>query len=158
MRRLEGIPVRRIEGRGIDLVTRVHSVVAAIWMLSTFTVLVLAVWMAVAMPSNSQDVWARIVTFLYVATTSSVAMLVVALFYSIGTSWGFFRDRKVVLNWGLFIAATAFGGPSITMARGHSIVAVIVLTAAEMAVLLAASAIGVSLRRSRRNAVAPQAV
>jgi hypothetical protein len=147
--------VRRIEGRGIDVVTRVHSLVAAVWMLSAVVALVLTARMIIAPPSDTQAAWATISTVLYVASVSSVAMLVVGLVYSVGTTWGFLRHRKVIVNWVLFIAATAFGGPGISMARVHSVVGVIALTAAEIAVLIAASAIGVSLRRSRRQAQIP---
>jgi hypothetical protein len=142
--------VKRIEGKGIDIVTRVHALVAVTWIVSAAVVLVLAVQVMLAPEADTSAAWARITVFEDIASASSVAMLLVGLVYGFATTWGFFRDRRVLVNWVLFIAATAFGGPSISVTRAHSTAAVVALTAAEIVVLVMASGIGVSLRRARR--------
>lgn len=142
--------MRRIEGKGIDIITRVHSLVAVVWIISAAVALALSVLVLISAPGDADAAWARIALFTYIASYSSVAMFVVALVYSAVTTWGFFRHRKVVVNWVLFILATALGGPSIMTVKAHSAIGVIVLTAAELVVLAAASAIGVALRRERR--------
>jgi hypothetical protein len=142
--------VKRIEGRGIDIVTRVHALIAVSWIVSAAVVLVLAAQVVLAPDADTTMAWARITVFEDIASASSVAMLLAGLVYGFATTWGFFRDRRVLVNWVLFIAATAFGGPSISATRAHMAVAVVALTAAEIVVLAIASAVGVSLRRARR--------
>jgi hypothetical protein len=142
--------MRRIEGKGMDIVTRVHALIAVTWIISAAVVLVLAAQVMFAPEAGTSAAWARITVFEDIASASSVAMLLAGLVYGFATTWGFFRDRRVLLNWVLFIAATAFGGPSISVTRAHAAAAVVALTTAEIAVLVAASGIGVSLRRARR--------
>jgi hypothetical protein len=149
--------MRRIEGKGIDIVTRVHALIAVTWIVSAAVVLVLAVQVMLAPDVDTGTAWARITAFEDIASASSVAMLLAGLVYGFATTWGFFRDRRVLVNWVLFIAATAFGGPSISVTRAHSAAAVVALTAAEIAVLVVVSGIGVSLRRARRGSQATPA-
>jgi hypothetical protein len=142
--------VKRIEGKGIDIVTRVHALIAVAWIVSAVVVLVLAVQVVLAPSADVGAAWARITVFEDIASASSVAMLLAGLVYGFATTWGFFRNRLVIANWVLFIAATAFGGPSISVTRTHSTAAVIALTAAEIVLLAAAAGVGVTLRRARR--------
>lgn len=142
--------MKRLEGTSIDIVTRVHALIALIWIVSAAIILFLAVQVMLAPAADTSVAWARITVFESVASASSVAMLLAGLVYGFATTWGFFRDRRVLVNWVLFIAATAFGGPSISVTRAHSAVAVMALTAGEIAVLVVASGIGVSLRKARR--------
>lgn len=144
--------MKRIEGKGIDIVTRVHALVAVVWILGALIALFLAVGVALSPGDDPGTAWERIALFQNVASTSSVAMFVVALVYSIATPWGFFKDRGVILNWVLFLAATAFGGPGISATRAQATTLVIALTAAEVVVLVAACVVGVRLRRARRSA------
>jgi hypothetical protein len=143
--------LKRIEGRGIDIITRVHALVGVVWILGAVVSLFLAVQVAIAPGDDLGAAWERIALFQSVASTSSVVMFAVALVYSIATPWGFFKDRGVILNWVLFIAATAFGGPGISATRAHATTLVIALTAAEVVVLVAACVVGVRLRRARRS-------
>jgi len=143
--------MRRIAGKGIDAVTLVHKLVAVVWVVGALGVLVLAVPVTHYAASDSSVTWARIVGFQDVASASSVAMLLVGLVYGVWTTWGFLRNRLVILKWVLFLAATGFGGPSISAARSHSATGVIVLTALELVVLVAAGAVGVYLERSRHS-------
>jgi hypothetical protein len=142
--------MRRIEGKGIDIITRVHGLVAVVWIVSAAVALVLTVVTMASAPSDAEAAWGRITLFARIAGYSSVVMFAVGLVYSVATTWRFFRHRKVVINWVLFILATALGGPSIVAIKAHSAIGVIALTAAELIVLAAASAIGVALRRERR--------
>jgi hypothetical protein len=144
------VTVRRIEGKGIDVVTRVHSLIGVVWIASATIVLVLAAQVMLVATGDASAAWTRISVFEDIASACSVAMLLAGLVFGFATTWGFFRNRLVVVNWVLFIAATAFGGPSISMTRAHSAMAVIALTVAEIVVLVAASAVGVRLRRMRR--------
>jgi hypothetical protein len=143
--------LKRIEGKGIDIITRVHALVGVVWILGAVVSLFFAVQLALAPGNDPGAAWQRIALFQSVASTSSVVMFVVALVYSIATPWGFFKDRGVILNWVLFIAATAFGGPGISATRAHATTLVIALTAAEVVVLVAACVVGVRLRRARRS-------
>ncbi len=142
--------MKRIEGKGIDVITRIHSLVAVVWIVSALVALVLTVLTMVSAPSDVDAAWARITLFARIAGYSSVVMFAVGLAYSVATTWRFFRHRKVVVNWVLFILATALGGPSIVAIKAHSAIGVIGLTGAELIVLAAASMIGVALRRERR--------
>lgn len=145
--------MKRISGKGIDVVTVVHKLVAVVWVIAALVVLVLVVQVARSSANGVGGTWARIVTFQMIAAWCSVPMLIVGLVYGLATTWGFgiLRHRWLLAKWALFLAATGFGGSSISASRTHSASTAIALTAAELVVLVAAGALGMFLERSRHS-------
>lgn len=143
--------MKRLGEKGVDVVTLVHKLVAVVWVVSAGIALVLVVWASRAPDSASGAVWSRIGLFQTIAAFSSIPMVAIGLVYGIATPWGFglLRNRLVLAKWALLLCATGFGGPSISAARTHSVTAVITLTLAELAALVAAMVVGVFLERSR---------
>jgi hypothetical protein len=149
--------LKRIEGKGIDIVTWVHALVGLAWVSGAIGALVLTALLTFSPAENPAAAWERIAVFQDVASWSSVAMFLVALVYSVATPWGFFKDRGVIVQWVLFLLATATGGPSMSAARAQSTTLVLALTAVEVVVLVAATAVGVHLKLSRRRGRGPAA-
>lgn len=143
--------MKRLNGRSIDIVTNVHRLVAAVWLVGALAALYLALTALLGGSERDSVVWARIAVAQRVAASASVGILLMDLFYGLATAWHFFLHRLVPLKWVLFLAATAFGGISISAAKAGSAGAVIALTVAELAMLLGTLAIGIILMRARRT-------
>jgi hypothetical protein len=142
--------MKRLNGRSIDVVTNVHRVVAVAWFAGALGALYLAATIMFGAGGAEPLSWARIAIFQRVATTASVVIVVMDVFYGLATAWHFFRHRLVPLKWVLFLAATAFGGISISAAKSRSAGAVVGLTVAELVMLLGTLSLGIILMRARR--------
>lgn len=145
--------MKRLGGRGIDVITVLHRIVAVVWIASAASALVLSIVVSSTPVAARPQVWNWIATLQFVAAYSAFPMLAIGLVYGVATPWGFgvLRHRLILLKWVLLFAATGFGGPSISAARTHSTTLVVWLTVLEVGALVGAAAIGVSLRRSRRG-------
>lgn len=144
--------MKRLSGRGIDVITLLHRIVAVVWIASAAGALVLSVVVASTPVTARLQVWNWIATLQLVAAYSAFPMLAIGLVYGVATPWGFgvLRHRLILLKWVLLLAAAGFGGPSISAARTHSATVVVWLTALELGALAGAAATGVSLKRLRR--------
>jgi hypothetical protein len=145
--------LKRLGGRGVDVVTVFHRVVAVVWIASAAAALLLSLSAFHTPVLGIGRTWQWIDALQAVAAYSSFPMIAIGVVYGVATQWGFgvLRHRLVLLKWVLLLAATGFGGPSISAAKTHSASVVVVLTVLELASLIGAVVLGVSLRRSRRS-------
>ena len=140
--------MKRLDGKSVDILTIVHKLVGAVWLVCAIAVLVLVVPLAGG-ATRDATFWSRVVLIQRVAAYCSVATLLVGFVYGFWTNWGFFRYPRVIGKWVLFLAATALNGPTIVYGRSHAATPIIALTVAEIVVLAASMGLGVYLERAR---------
>jgi hypothetical protein len=144
--------MKRAGHRATDRLTLVHKLVGLIWVVSAAGVLALTaprLW-------SGEIAWDLVLTIGRLASLASVVTVVLSLSYGLFTVWGFLGSRWLLVKWALYLVAVAASGYLIRATREEEVTSVALLAVVQLAALLAAGALGWSLRRARNAGRLPR--
>lgn len=147
----EGREMARIGDKGTDVLTLVHKLVGLAWVIAVAAMLVF-VWPGL---SSKAVEWTRLATLARVASTASVATLVLALLYGLASVWGFFGSRWLLAKWALYLVAVSASGYAVRATREETTGTLAALAAVQLVSLLVSMVVGVHLERARHAGKLP---
>jgi hypothetical protein len=150
---LKGERVKRLDDKGLHVLTLVHKGIGVGWALAVSGVLVLGV-LGLALGGVQ---WGAVTILTRIASTASVLMLVLGLTYGVLTTWGFTGTRWLMAKWALYLVAVATSGYTISATKGRTLAMLLFLAMVQLLALAAAMSIGAHLERSRRAGRLPPA-
>jgi hypothetical protein len=138
--------VKRLGDSGLGVLTWVHKGVGVTWAMAVLGVLVLGLLGL----TSGRVAWPTISVLARVASTASVLMLLLGLGYNVFTEWRILSTTWLLAKWGLYLAAVASSGYTISAAKGQLLAVLIGVSVVQLIALAAAMSIGAHLDRSRR--------
>jgi hypothetical protein len=139
-------PEMRINDRSMDVLTIVHKLIAAAWVVATIGLLVHGMS---AMRSSRPFKPDLDSSFLLIGVVTAMATVVIGVLYGTLTDYGFVRNPWVAAKWALTLTAILAGAAAVW--ADASAGTAVVCMAGQIVAFVAAIGIGVSLERSRHG-------